>query len=91
MHGVIDNTERSRFELTESGQIAFANYQRRNSVLVIPHVESPPPLRGTGTAARLMEGVLAIVRARGEKVIPTCSYAAAYMRRHKEHHDLLAS
>jgi predicted GNAT family acetyltransferase len=90
MHGVIDNTARSRFELIESGHVAFANYQRRDSVLVIPHVEAPLPLRGTGTAARLMEGVLAIVRERGEKVVPTCSYAAAYMRRHKEHQDLIA-
>ena len=90
MHGVIDNASRNRFELTESGQVAFANYQRRGAVVVIPHVEAPPALRGKGTAARLMEGVLAIVRERDEKVLPTCSYAAAYMRRHKEHHDLLA-
>jgi uncharacterized protein len=90
MSEVVDNTARSRFELEESGQIAFADYRRRNSVLVIPHVESPPSLRGTGTAARLMEGVLAIVRERGEKIVPTCSYAAAYMRQHKEHQDLLA-
>lgn len=90
MHGVIDNVARSRFELTESGHVAFADYQRHNAVLVIPHVEAPRPLRGTGTAARLMEGVLAIVRERGEKVLPTCSYAAAYIRRHKQHHDLLA-
>jgi predicted GNAT family acetyltransferase len=90
MHDVIDNAARSRFELTEAGHVAFADYQRRNAVLVIPHVEAPPPLRGKGTAARLMEGVLAIVRERGEKVLPTCSYAAAYIRRHKQHHDLLA-
>jgi len=90
MHGVTDNVVHNRFELIEDGHVAFANYQRRNSVLVIPHVEAPTPLRGKGTAARLMEGVLAIVRERGEKVLPTCSYAAAYMRRHKEHHDLFA-
>jgi predicted GNAT family acetyltransferase len=90
MPDVVDNVARNRFELTESGHVAFADYQRRNAVLVIPHVEAPRPLRGKGTAARLMEGVLAIVRERGEKVLPTCSYAAAYIRRHKEHHDLLA-
>jgi predicted GNAT family acetyltransferase len=37
-----------------------------------------------------MEGMLAIVRERGEKVVPVCSYAAAYMRQHEEHRDLLA-
>ena len=90
MHGVIDNLGRSRFELEEAGHVAFASYQRRNGVLVIPHVEAPVVLRGTGAAGRLMEGVLAIVRKRGEKILPTCRYAAAYIRRHTEHQDLLA-
>ena len=90
MHDVVDNPARSRFELEEAGHIAFADYRRRDKVLVIPHVEAPPALRGAGTAGRLMEGVLAIVRERGEKIVPTCSYAAAYMRQHKEHQDLLA-
>jgi predicted GNAT family acetyltransferase len=90
MNGVVDNANRSRFEMEEAGLVAFANYQRRGSVLVIPHVEAPPALRGTGAAGRLMAGVLALVRERGEKIVPTCSYAAAYMRQHKDQQDLLA-
>jgi len=89
MHGVIDNAARNRFELEESGQVAFANYVRRDGVLLIPHVEAPVALRGKGTAQRLMEGLLAIVRARGERIVPICSYASAYLRRHVEHRDLL--
>lgn len=76
--------------MEEGGLVAFANYQRRGSVLVIPHVEAPPALRGTGAAGRLMAGLLALVRERGEKIVPTCSYAAAYMRQHKDQQDLLA-
>lgn len=90
MTNVVDNPERSRFELAEAGHIAFADYQRRGAVLVIPHVEAPIALRGTGAAGRLMEGVLALVRQRGEKVVPVCSYAAAYIRQHEEHRDLVA-
>ncbi len=90
MSNVVDNPARSRFELEEAGHVAFADYRRQAQVLVIPHVESPIALRGKGTAGRLMEGVLAIVRARGEKVVPVCSYAAAYIRQHHEHQDLLA-
>lgn len=90
MNSVIDNSTRSRFELESAGHVAFADYQRRNSVLVIPHVEAPVALRGTGAAGRLMEGLLAIVRERGDKIVPTCSYAAAYIQQHKEHQDLLA-
>ena len=42
---VIDNTRSSRFELEEAGHIAFADYFRRNGVLVIPHVEAPTALQ----------------------------------------------
>ncbi len=90
MSDVVDNAARGRFELVEEGLTAFADYRREAGRLVIPYVESPPPLRGKGTAGRLMEGVLAAARAEGLKVTPICGYAVAYIRRHKEHHDLLA-
>lgn len=86
---VADNTGLSRFELIEEGQVAYADYRRQGGRLIIPYVFSPPALRGMGTAGRLMEGVLAAARRDGLKVTPICGYAAAYIRRHKEHHDLL--
>jgi len=89
MTHVTDNTADSRFELSEDGYTAFADYRRQGDRLIIPYVESPMPLRGKGTAGRLMEGVLAAAREQGLKVTPICGYAAAYIRRHKEHHDLL--
>ena len=89
MPAVIDNAERRRFELEEAGELAFATYRREPGKLIIPHVEAALSLRGTGAAGRLMEGVLAIARAEGLRVVPYCSYASAYIRRHREHHDLL--
>lgn len=88
--GVTDNPARSRFELEEEGLVAFADYRKRDGVVTIPHVEAPVALRGKGTAGRLMEGVLALVRAKGLKVRPVCPYAMAYIARHKQHQDLLA-
>ena len=87
---IVDNAAEGRFEMTEAGEIAFADYRRDGGRLIIPHVEAPPGLRGTGAAGRLMEGVLAQARAEGLTVVPLCSYAAAYIRRHKQHQDLLA-
>ena len=86
---VRDNSERSRFELDVGGQTVFARYARQGSTLVIPFVEAPPPLRGTGAAGQLMKGVMEIARAEGLKVRPLCSYAAAWIRRHRQYHDLL--
>ena len=48
-----------------------------------------PSLRGTGAAGRLMRGVMETARAEGLKVVPICSYASAWIRRHREYHDLL--
>lgn len=85
---VRDNPARGRYELEIDGQIAFANYRRDGTTLVIPHVEAPPALRGTGAAGRLMEAVMRIARAEGLKVVPTCGYAAAWLRRHREWSDV---
>lgn len=88
--GVVDNPQLSRFELVENGLTAFADYRRHGEVLVIPHVEAPTALRGTGAAGRLMAGLLDQIRAQGLKVHPSCPYAAAYIRRHAEYADLVA-
>lgn len=87
---VTDNTLLKRFEMVEDGQIVFADYSLDSEVLRINYVESPVPLRGTGAAGRLMDGLMENVRQRGLKVIPICGYAAAWIRRHPAHHDLLA-
>lgn len=90
MTHVRDNATASRFELEERGLTAVADYIRRDDVLLITHVESPTALRGTGTAGRLMQGMLDQVRERGQKVRPICSYAVAYIRRNPQYEDLLA-
>jgi predicted GNAT family acetyltransferase len=88
--GVADNLVASRFELVEDGHTAFADYAHQDGKLVIPHVEAPTALRGTGAAGRLMEGVVAHARAQGKKIVPVCSYAAAWLKRHPEHADMVA-
>ncbi|MGE3333554.1 MAG: GNAT family N-acetyltransferase [Rhodospirillaceae bacterium] len=84
-----DNSARGRFELTEDGHVAFANYRIADGRLLIPHVEAAMVLRGTGAASRLMEHVAGEARARQLKILPICSYAVAWFRRHREHQDLL--
>lgn len=85
---VQDNRSRNRYELHESGQVVFADYRRNGDTLYVTHVEAPPSLRGTGAAGRLMAGLVDAARAEGLKIVPYCSYAAAWLRRHKEHADL---
>jgi predicted GNAT family acetyltransferase len=74
-----DNREIHRFELEEAGLVAFADYRREGGKLFIDHVESPPPLRGAGTAGRLMAGIAELARAEALRITPVCSYAARWL------------
>jgi predicted GNAT family acetyltransferase len=86
---VTDNGPAHRFELIEDGLVSFADYRRLPGRLIIDHVEAPPALRGTGSAGRLMEGVARAAREQGLRITPLCGYAAAWLRRHREHSDLV--
>ena len=86
---VINNTEKHRYELDTDGQITFADYKRDGKTLTIMHVEAPLSLRGAGVAGQLMQGMLDQARSEGLKVVPVCSYAAMWIQRHKDYHDLL--
>jgi predicted GNAT family acetyltransferase len=90
MNDVTDNTARSQYELPVEDQIVFARYRRTGDTVAILHVESPVALRGTGAAGRLMQGIVELARQNNEKLVPLCSYAAAWMKRHPETADLLA-
>lgn len=88
---VIDNTEASRFELRRGADLlSFADYRSRDGAIVVPHVETDPAFRGQGNAARLMDGLLEIIRADGRTIVPLCPFAAAHIRDDPEHQDLLA-
>jgi predicted GNAT family acetyltransferase len=76
-----DNAAQARFELETQGLLSFADYRREPGRLVIPHVESDPALRGQGAAGRLMAKVAELARAEDRKIVPICSYAAAWLKR----------
>jgi predicted GNAT family acetyltransferase len=85
-----DNAAARRLEMDEGGHTVFADYRRAGGRLIIDHVEAPPVLRGTGAAGRFMAALAADARAAGEKIVPLCGYAAAWLQRHADHRDLIA-
>ena len=87
---VRDVPTRQRYELQVQEELAFIDYRRDGRIVSMTYAEVPTSLRGGGVGSRLVEGALARVRERGEKVIPLCSFVAHYIRRHPEYHDLLA-
>ena len=87
---VIRNEAQSRFETTVDGETAVAEYRERDGVLELTHTVVPAALEGRGIAGALIRHALDHARAQRLMVQPSCSYAAAYMQRHPETHDLRA-
>lgn len=87
---VRDDAARQRYELEVGGALAFIDYRRDGRIVTMTYAEVPAALRGGGIGSVLVKGALALVRERGERVIPLCSFVEHYMRRHPEVHDLLA-
>jgi len=88
---VRDDAVRRRYELAVGDALAFIDYHRDGRIVAMTHAQVPPALRGGGIGKALVAGALALVRERGEKVLPLCPFVAHYMQRHPEAHDLLAA
>ena len=52
--------------------------------------EGEPSLRGSGAAGRFMQALADHARQDGLKLVPRCSYAVAWFRRHADYADVLA-
>ena len=90
MDAIRNNAAASRFELDAEGGTALAYYRLADGVMTFHHTETPPHLQGRGIASRLVRGALESARSQKLKVVPRCSFVAAYMARHPEFNDLLA-
>lgn len=73
-----------RYELEVDGHVAFADYELEGGRMILPHTVVPAAIGGRGVAARLVKAALADAKAQGLKVVPACSYVAAYIRRHPD-------
>lgn len=73
----------------EDGKV-WADYSRQGDILAVLHVEAEPALRGSGAAGTFMRGLVDFARAEGLRLKPICGYAAVWLKRHRDTHDLLA-
>jgi hypothetical protein len=89
-HNVTNNKPHHRFEIEVDGRLSLADYHIANGVMTFTHTEVPPELEGRGLASQLIKAGLAFAREHGFKVVPQCSFVAAYIKRHPEYQTLLA-
>ena len=85
---VSHNAEEHRFETWVDGYLSKFDYIQDGKNFVITHVGVSPELRGQGIAGKIVEVSLEYAKAKSLRVVPMCSYAAAYIRRHPEYVEL---
>ena len=88
---VVHNPALQRFEAGQGADLAECCYRQQGDVLVLHHTEVPAALQGLGLAGLLVQAALDWARAQQLRVQPSCSYVAAYMKRHPETQDLLVT
>lgn len=79
-----------RFHTEVESARCVLDYTLTSGVMTITHTGVPAKVGGRGIASALVQAALDNARGEGWKVVPSCSYAAAWMERHPQYDELLA-
>jgi len=82
------NPDENRFEIWLDGQLAKLDYMEDGNTIVMTHVGVPYQFRGHGVAGIITNAGLEYAKAKSLRVIPMCSYVAAYIRRNPQYAEL---
>jgi uncharacterized protein len=86
---VHDEARRRYVAFVGDEELAMLTYRRRGEALDLLHTEVNSNARGRGIGEALVRQVLDEARERGDQVIATCPFVAAFIRDHHEYEDLL--
>jgi predicted GNAT family acetyltransferase len=86
---VRNHAEEQRFEVEQDGELAFLEYTLRPESITLYHTQVPPALEGHGIGSTLAKAGLDFARANQLRVVPTCPFVSAYLKRHPEYQDLV--
>ncbi|MEO7599462.1 MAG: GNAT family N-acetyltransferase [Opitutus sp.] len=87
---VTHNEAEHRFETLVDGQLAVCEYQLDGETMNFTHTFVPSILRGRGIAQKLVEVALQTAGKSQRRIVPSCSYVAAFISRRPEFQVLLA-
>jgi predicted GNAT family acetyltransferase len=87
---VVDEPERSRFEIRVDGDVAgFTEYRRRPGLIAFIHTLIDPRFEGRGLASQLVRTALSEARSDGLSVLPFCPFVRSYIAGHTEYLDVV--
>lgn len=85
---IAQNPAENRFEAWVDGRLAKLDYMENGDTIVMTHVGVPVELRGRGLAGIITKAGLEYAKSKSLRVIPMCSYVAAYIRRNPQYAEL---
>jgi predicted GNAT family acetyltransferase len=91
MPDVTHQAARHRYELKTDHGVAVVVYRQQGDARVFVHTEVPPQDEGQGLGAKVVRAALEDTRKQGFKIVPSCSFVVAFVRRHPEFDDSKAS
>ncbi len=70
------------FTIDSEGAGGFLRYSREGERLILLHTEVPVVAEGKGHGGALVRAALAYASDEGLQVVPVCSFAKSYMKKH---------
>lgn len=87
---VENNQAKNQFEADLDGKTALIKYKKEaDGTLNLFHTEVPAEFEGRGVGAQLVKDALEQIKAERLKIIPSCAFVAAYIKRHPAYQDLV--
>lgn len=82
--------EKNRYELRDGEKVAgFAEYTLTSDQIVFTHTVIDKEYGGRGLGSKLARHVLDDAATTGKRIVPVCSFIAAYARKHHDWDEFL--
>lgn len=87
---VENNQTKNQFEANLDGKTALLKYKKEaDGALNLFHTEVPEEFEGRGVGGQLVRDALEQIKADNLKIIPSCPFVAAYIKRHPAYQNLV--
>ena len=87
---ITHDSKSGRFATVVDEVTGYVEYELAGNTMTLTHTIVPDAIGGRGIASGLVKAALDHARAAGWNVVPQCSYAGSWMRKHPDYEDLRA-
>ena len=85
------NAAENQFESPTAHGVARLRYVRRGDVIDLTHTSVPQDAEGQGIGSQLARAAFEHAKAKGLKVVPSCPFVHAWLKRNPDFADVVVS